>query len=61
VLVVGVTSGREREELVGLKTRGVSVFVSRIGVFVFRRPHEMVPAFPFYRCKGSTGLQVCAT
>jgi hypothetical protein len=60
VLVVGVTSGREREELPGLKTRGVSFFVSGVGVLLFSSP-EMVPAFPFYRCKGSTRLQLCAT
>jgi hypothetical protein len=59
VLVVGVTTGREREELLGLKTRGVSVFMSRVGVLVCSCP-KMVPAFPFYRCKRSTGLQVCA-
>jgi hypothetical protein len=27
-------------------------------LFSFSLPLGMVPAFPFYRCKGSTGLQV---
>jgi hypothetical protein len=36
---------------------GCFLFVS-LSIFHCSR---MVPAFPFYRCKGSIGLQACAT
>jgi hypothetical protein len=60
VLVVGVTSGREGGAP-GSQNERSECFMSGIGVFVFCRPHEMVPTFPFYICKGSIGLQACAT